>query len=274
MKSIEIPVGHKQNKLTVTRNLGKDSRNKSMYECTCECGNIKLVEKSKILGNRMPRSCGCSSAPACTKFQVGDKYGSLTIIKESDRVGVTNKRVVTCQCECGNFVDVQTNNLSSGNTKTCGCSRGTHKLSNSRVYNIYEGMIRRCKPENSGMFPHHAGKGITVCDRWKESFENFFTDMGEVPEGLSLDRIDGNLGYYKENCRWATASVQGYNKGLDPNNTSGKTGVSFYNQHQKWSAEIHVEGKRIRLGMFDNFDDAVTARIKGELQYYGWRKSS
>lgn len=96
--------------------------------------------------------------------------------------------------------------------------------------------------------------------------------MGECPDGLSLDRIDPSGNYEKDNCRWATNSWQGYNKGLDPNNSSGKSGVSWYTQSQKWSAEIHVENQHIRLGMFSNFEDAVKAREEAELKYYGWNK--
>lgn len=273
MKAKEIPIGHKQNKLTVTENLGKvDGVHR--YRCMCDCGNSKVVAKAKILQNRMPKSCGCTKQVDCIKYNAGDKYGLLTILEEAPRNPVTDKRNVLCLCDCGNKVTVATNNLASGNTKSCGCSRGTHRMSSTRTYSIWEGMLRRCKPENKGSFPHHAGKGIQVCDGWKNSFELFYSDMGEAPEGMSLDRIDNNGDYTAENCRWATASVQGYNKGLDPNNSSGKSGVSFYHKQGKWSAEIHVDGKHIRLGMFSSFEDAVQARIEGELKYYGWRKEA
>lgn len=132
-------------------------------------------------------------------------------------------------------------------------------------------MIRRCSPRMKDKFPRYAGRGISVCDSWKK-FENFYSDMGDCPEGYSLDRIDYDGNYEPLNCRWTSNSVQGYNKGLDPNNTSGKTGVSFYSNQNKWSAEIHVNNKHIRLGMFENFEDAVKAREEAELKYYGWKK--
>ena len=273
MKAKEIPVGHKQNKLTVVEYLGKiDGTHR--YKCECECGNYKVVAKAKILQNRMPKSCGCTKQSACTKYNPGDKYGLLTILEEAPRNELNDKRNVLCVCTCGNKLIVATNNLASGYTKSCGCLRGTHGMSSTRTYNIWEGMLRRCKPENKEMFPYHAGKGIKVCEAWKKSFETFYADMGEAPDNMSLDRIDNNGDYTPSNCRWTTASIQGYNKGLDPNNTSGKAGVSFYQQQGKWSAEIHVDGKHIRLGLFGSFEDAVQARIEGELVYYGWRKEA
>lgn len=214
------------------------------------------------------------------KYQPGDKYSKLTILREGPRSGATNKRNVFCLCECGKETLVSTNNLVSGNTSSCGCvgeeSRKTHGLSGTRTYKIHEGMVRRCKVGSEERNPYHAGKGIKVCKEWNPaeggSFEKFFEDMGEAPDGMSLDRIDNNANYSKLNCRWTTDSIQGYNKGLDPNNSSGKSGVSFYKLSKKWSAEIHVDSQHIRLGMFDLLEDAIKAREKAELQYYGWNK--
>lgn len=253
---------------------------KYQWVVRCECGNTKIVPHQSILQEKV-KSCGCDSARKPSKYNPGDRYAMLTIVEEGPRSN-RNKRQVWCSCDCGNpqLTLVQTNNLVSGNTSSCGCvgeeSRKTHGLSNTRTYQIHEGMLRRCKPELAEQFPYHAGKGIKVCADWNPklggSFENFYRDMGEAPEGMSLDRIDVNGDYCKENCRWASNSIQGYNKGLDPNNTSGKSGVSFYTSQGKWSAEIHVDSEHIRLGMFVNFEDAVKAREEAELKYYGWNK--
>lgn len=244
------------------------------WNVQCDCGGT-AVFIHRELTSKKKRTCGCGFSTM--NYQPGNRYGLLTIVSEGPRNSYANKRQVWCKCDCGNedLTLVTTNNLISGNTSSCGCvgeeSRKTHGMSNTRTYQIHEGMIRRCKPHLAEDFPYHAGKGIQVCEEW-ESFENFFADMGECPEGMSLDRIDVDGNYCKENCRWATNSVQGYNKGLDPNNTSGKSGVSWYTRNEKWSAEIHVENKHIRLGMFSNFDDAVKAREEAELKYYGWNK--
>jgi hypothetical protein len=246
----------------------------AQWNVQCDCGGT-AVFVHKDLTSKKKRTCGCGFSTM--RYQPGNRYGLLTIVSEGPRHSYAGKRQVWCKCDCGNeeLTLVVTNNLVSGNTSSCGCvgeeSRKTHGMSNTRTYQIHEGMLRRCKPHLADDFPYHAGKGIKVCEEWR-IFENFFADMGECPEGMSLDRIDVNGDYCKDNCRWATNSVQGYNKGLDPNNTSGKSGVSFYTLQGKWSAEIHVENQHIRLGMFVNFEDAVKAREEAELKYYGWNK--
>lgn len=251
------------------------------WKASCVCGDTCILEHKQVTGKKK-LNCGCGLR--CTHYLPGNKYGRLTIVNEGPKLDYSYGSVgqVWCECDCGNseLTLVRKNNLISGNTTSCGCvgdeSRKTHGLSDTRTYQIHEGMLRRCKPELAWQFPYHAGKGIQVCDDWNPRaggcFENFYRDMGEAPEGMSLDRIDVAGNYCKENCRWATNSVQGYNKGLDPNNTSGKSGVSFYTKQGKWSAEIHVENQHIRLGMFSKFEDAVRAREDAELTYYGWNK--
>ena len=96
--------------------------------------------------------------------------------------------------------------------------------------------------------------------------------MGERPEGTSLDRTDVNGNYCKENCRWADASVQGFNQRKSTNNTSGRTGVSWNKQKLKWDAYIMKDRKKINLGRFEKKEDAILAREQGELKYYGFIK--
>lgn len=258
-----------------------DTATTAKWYAQCKCGNSLVLQHKQVTGKKKT-SCGC--AMRSDKYDAGKKYAMLTIVSEGPKVEyeTSSVRQVWCKCDCGNpeLTLVRTSNLVSGNTSSCGCvgeeSRKTHGMSNTRTYQIHEGMLRRCNcPQQLG-YENYGGRGIKVCERWNPllggSFENFFKDMGEAPEGMSLDRIDYNGDYCKENCRWATNSVQGYNKGLDPNNTSGKSGVSWYTQQQKWSAEIHVNNNHIRLGMFTNFEDAVKAREAAELEYYGWNK--
>lgn len=247
------------------------------WEAVCDCGEICVISHKQVSG-RKKTTCGCGIRNP--RYLPGNKFNLLTIVREGPKVEYSNGskvRQVWCSCECGNpeLTLVRTSNLTSGNTTSCGCigreRRRTHGMSNTRTYQIWEGMKRRCRPDLKEMFPHHAGKGVTYCSKW-ETFEGFYEDMGPAPDDMSLDRIDFDGNYEKSNCRWASSSVQGYNKGIDPNNTSGRTGVSWYSHAGVWSSEIHVDGKHLRLGTFSRFEDAVRAREKAELEYYGWNK--
>ena len=122
---------------------------------------------------------------------------------------------VHCKCDCGKEKVVWKNNLLSGKTKSCGCFRTekivdrfkTHGLSQTYTYSSWQHMINRCYNPDNTNYPHYGGRGITVCEEWRE-YLNFLRDMGERPEGLSIDRIDNDKGYSKENCRWATQQQQ------------------------------------------------------------------
>lgn len=139
---------------------------------------------------------------------IGRKFGRLTATDVVRHEGAGS--VIECQCECGVIILAKTGNLNKGSTSSCGClaleRRSTHKKTNSRVYVIWRGMKSRCRP-NSRNAPNYFNRGITVCERW-QAFENFYEDMGDPPEGLTLERKDNNKGYSKDNCKWATYEEQ------------------------------------------------------------------
>lgn len=148
---------------------------------------------------------------------VGTRYGLLTISGECDShvsPSGSRRRVVECQCDCGRITKVWLSHLKSGNTVSCGCKKRmpTHGMTGSRTYMAWACMKDRCHNPNSQSFLHYGQRGIAVCDRWMESFEAFFDDMGECPRGMSLDRFPNNDGNYEpENCRWATPPQQNRN---------------------------------------------------------------
>jgi hypothetical protein len=120
-----------------------------------------------------------------------------------------------CVCDCGTEKEVRKYHLLDGYTKSCGCSRKlsarVHGQSRTRAYVTWSAMRRRCYNKNCQSYPRYGGRGITVCDRWQYSFENFFYDMGNPPSGMSLERRDNNKGYSPDNCCWATLEQQGNN---------------------------------------------------------------
>ncbi len=131
---------------------------------------------------------------------------------ESTRIGEGR---YLCECSCGRRRLVRSHLLVSGATRGCGCGsrprEAKHGLCFTPAYKAWANMKDRCLNPRSLAFPSYGGRGIVVCERWL-SFENFLSDMGERPEGLSIERKDNNKGYFKENCKWATRSEQQKNK--------------------------------------------------------------
>lgn len=153
----------------------------------------------------------------------GQKFGRLTVKKIAYRKRTKRGDLHIyweCHCDCGSVCAVRPDGLKGGTTRSCGClqkeliakqgmKNATHGLRKTPEYTTYNLMKRRCYDIGSQTFDHYGGRGIKVCDRWLESFQNFYEDMGPKPSKKhSLDRIDNNSDYCPENCRWATHKQQ------------------------------------------------------------------
>jgi len=152
----------------------------------------------------------------------GQKFGRLEV---KEFAGIRkNNYYWTCLCDCGNFTEVASGNFKRDNTKSCGClhkevvsemlithghSRRKHM---SRTYNIWCGMLQRCNNPNSKRYKDYGGRGITVCHRWLESFENFYADVGDIPDGTTFDRKNNDGNYEPGNWRFATWKEQNNNR--------------------------------------------------------------
>jgi hypothetical protein len=181
------------------------------------------------------------------KDLAGKKFGRLTAIKY---VFSKNKnRYWLCKCVCGNEKIARTADLIAGKTKSCGClqfeasqksglNSKKHGMTNTRIYNIWRRMKYRCYSKNADNYKDYGGRGITVCDEWKNDFKAFYNwSMQNVyKNNLSIDRIDVNGNYEPTNCRWATNLQQA-------NNRRNNRFISYNNQKltfAEWATKYNI----------------------------------
>jgi hypothetical protein len=211
-----------------TRSVDKYCSGKLCFKCNLEELKHKRIGKYKDI--------------------TGQTFGKLKVVSVAYKVNT--KYCWNCICECGKAAIIEGNRLRSGKTKSCGCLRKTQNgLSQSSIYNVWISMIHRCCNENSTGYKNYGARGISVCKRWINSFEAFYEDMGNKPDGLTLDRIDVNGNYNKDNCRWATTKVQS-------NNRRNTVFIEAFGKKQlilEWSKEKNIKEATLR------------ARLK-----YGW----
>ena len=149
---------------------------------------------------------------------IGRQFGRTVVVARFANTSTGRTRWM-CNCNCGKAHITSGDNLRSGRTQSCGClhielvgdQHRTHGMSSTSTYRSWSGLKERCTNPNNLHFKYYGGSGLTYDPKW-ETFEGFLSDMGEAPKGLSIDRIDNNAGYTKENCQWATARTQSRNR--------------------------------------------------------------
>jgi len=180
------------------------------------------------------------------------RFGRLLVIAESE--AKNNRKMWLCQCDCGNTKAVSTASLRHDNVRSCGCLRKESSIrtaakrrkpdgkSKTTFYKRWISMIQRCGNPKNPYWKNYGGRGIYVCERWRNSFDAFLADMGNPPTPEhTIERIDNDAGYSPENCRWALRSEQLRNQRRSINVTiDGRTMNA-----REWSAETGINYQRI-----------------------------
>lgn len=206
--------GEKFGLLTVLKRDFSSTRKDAVWLCKCDCGNETAASSHDLRYGRK-KSCGCATKKLISDSKIKDvaglRFGRLVTIEQ---IGFDKHHRATwkCKCDCGNFVNVNVNNLIFSRTQSCGClhkenfNRKTHNESKTRLYRIWCGMRARCYSSKSNVFKWYGGKGIKVCEEWNENYESFrdWAMANGYEEGLSIDRINSNGNYEPSNCRWLT----------------------------------------------------------------------
>lgn len=211
---------------------------------------------------------------------IGQRFGRLVVLEFAGLV--SRKAMWKCICDCGEEIICMSSNLRGGKTTSCGCKRTestqaalvTHGMTGTRQHSIWKNMLNRCRNENGKDYPRYGGRGITVCDKWLK-FEGFWEDMSEgYSDELTLDRIDNDNGYNKENCRWATDVLQRHNKKKRAGCSSAFIGVSKSREVSGFSSIIRKDHKAYFLGYFSTELEAAIAYDNASEELYGDRPNN
>jgi hypothetical protein len=192
---------------------------KTSIVCLCDCGTEKAVVAGKFRSGVL-RSCGCARHSIKVSDMLGKKFGLLTVIARegSRKAGSGVTAMWRCRCNCGaELVRSGGAIRQGGGGNSCGCTAGDkhrrHGMKETKVYRAWQNMKKRCFSKTSPDYHRYGGRGITVCERWRDSFENFLADMGQPPSPAhTLDRKENNGNYEPSNCRWVVRKIQNRNK--------------------------------------------------------------
>lgn len=241
--------GQKFGHLTILER-GQFKNSNINWRCLCDCGNVVEVRGSLLRKATNPTaSCGCIGK----KDIAGQKFGFMTALYSvgKDKHG---SYIWRCLCDCGTEKDALGRDLRQGKIVSCGCRKLTHGMSDTKVYAVWRGMIQRCTNSKNDRWRDYGGRGIQVCSEWLK-FENFYKDMGEPGKGLTLDRIDVNGNYTKENCRWISNLDQ-------QNNRRNNVFVEWDGRSQtvaQWARELNMTADTLngRLYRGRSFEEAL-----------------
>ena len=207
-------------------------KHESCWKCKCDCGNMKTVRQSDLHSGRT-KSCGiCVSyikelnrnkniPNGHFRDYTNEKFGRWTVqyFVKKNSCGAS---IWHCKCDCGTEKDLTVTTLVSGYSKSCGCLRDettsklstSHGMSKTRLYKEWIAMKDRCYRKSHEFYEYYGGKGIKICNEWKNSFENFrdWALQNGYEDDLTIDRIDNDKDYCPSNCRWVDLKFQANNR--------------------------------------------------------------
>lgn len=215
---------------------------------------------------------GGGTVKAIKNDLTGQKFGRLTVIGVDDRN--TRKTYYFCECECGNTKSIRADSLIAGQIRSCGCMKKeqdrinltanhSHKMSHTRPYEIWQGMKKRCYNPHDARYCRYGGRGITVCDEWREDFSAFYKWSCEngYSDELTIDRIDNNKGYSPDNCRWANAETQSRNRESNVRITIGNSTRALKEWCEIFDVDYSTVHARYERNGFTGIDDLFNKPI-------------
>jgi hypothetical protein len=211
---------------------------------------------------------------------INKKFGKWEVIKEI-YIKKQHCKHYQCKCECGTITIIPGTTLRLSKSKQCRkCSFYKHGMSKTNIYRIWGGIISRCYNSKVKIYKYYGGRGIKVCPRWLK-FENFYSDMGNRPDNLQLDRIDNNGNYEPSNCRWVTAKENNpSNKGTLKDDMPGKIfgnwkviqRISYKPQHRYYECVCVCGTNRIITGGDLRRGRTTQCRKCKDISHRGWKE--
>lgn len=207
---------------------------RTFWKCLCDCGNEKFISRNHLLNGT--KSCGCLHKEAGLrqiKNIIGQRFGRLVVIglPKSEKRNGQYRSLWLCKCDCGNTAWVNVSSLKLGHTTSCGCAfiervsniTRSHSLAyKTPLYQIWKGIKARCFNPNNKGYENYGGRGITMCNEWRNDFKSFYDwamangyKEEKLPSGYNkwtIDRVNNDGNYEPSNCRWVTMFAQNHNK--------------------------------------------------------------
>ena len=232
----------------------------------CTCILVVEVEEHKKYREKV-------SMPQHRLDIIGKRFGKLVVESYAELRG--NSSYYNCICDCGNHKVIRGKSLVRGDSTSCGCKRAevarakatTHGMTNTTLFHIWSTMKQRCYYKKKDGYAHYGGRGITVCDEWKNDFMTFYNwaMSNGYSDDLSIDRIDVNGNYEPSNCRWATIEEQSNNKRYSHYITYQNETLTIAQWSKRLGLPDNIISHRIKSGW--SVEEALTTPVKAKVTY-------